>query len=979
MRLLFILILSFSVSQQLNAQFLLVDTIGSSSIRIFDVGDVDGDGYLDIVNSMYTPVAGGINQYLGWYRNTGNDSFDSMTPVDSILGVNSQNGIEQTLLRDMDSDGDLDIVALCDTMIRIYDNDGGGQFSYLGPITPFIPLGLGSSVKRIEVKDINDDNLPDIIGLGSSWGFPIAIVGLINQGGNVYSYQTLIPIGFTNVADFHVVDIDADGEIDILLKLFDSQLRNYRNQGGVFSLVDTIFSSPNSGSYQIIVDDIDLDGDVDILDFKGNSFNHFIHINNNGSFTSIPWSYAMINEPDWVSSVDLDQDNDKDLLYYVDAGYLFWLENEGGGVYSNTPNLIGGSYNPSSFSYCGAWDLDNDSDLDVVNSSVFAWYENYLFGNTGASGKVFADLNQNGVFDSIDVGLNQVGVNSSPLSDFSFSYQNGSYFLNLSDTIGSYSIFCDSLNGWSLTSDSLSFLVSIDSNYSQLTNLDFGFYPDTLFHDLEVDLTGGFPRCNDLVNYWVNIENTGTIVESGIVSVVLDDSLSYVSSSVTPDSIVGQQIFWYFDSLFFFDNEFLSFSVQFPDFNSLGNQVENHLFVDLFDSTTQQFGIVFSDTLEQTVVCAYDPNDKSVTPTGRDSLGYIPSDTETLEYLIRFQNTGNDTAQLVILRDYLDPNLVWSSLDPISSSHSAQVFVEQDGLLTVRFEDIMLPDSATSEIESQGFFKFKISPIEGLAPLTEITNNASIYFDYNPPIITNKVINTIACDDISIPEVILIDSILNTNYSNTSYSFQWFLNGSALLSANDEAYQPVQNGNYSVRIQDSLGCTYESTDFYFGCIGIIPPQVNSFYDSLFIDLLGSSGYQWFLNDTVISGANDFYYVPNANGVYNAVLVDSNGCVVQSDYFLFNSASLSELNYRNEFVRVYPNPFVKVAYIQFISPPKERFDLVVIDNLGREVKTFLGISKSLMEIQKSDIGVGVFHIFLREESGVLNPLGKLVSQ
>ena len=153
----------------------------------------------------------------------------------------------------------------------------------------------------------------------------------------------------------------------------------------------------------------------------------------------------------------------------------------------------------------------------------------------------------------------------------------------------------------------------------------------------------------------------------------------------------------------------------------------------------------FSNGLSQTLSCAYDPNDKIVTPQGLGIHGYI-SNNQELEYLIRFQNTGNDTAITVMVRDQLDPNLDWSTIQPIASSHPMQVWVEQDGEAVFKFENIMLPDSNVNELASHGFIKFRINMEPSLSPETQIFNEGHIYFDYNPAVITNKVLNTNSCN-----------------------------------------------------------------------------------------------------------------------------------------------------------------------------------------------------------------------------------------
>ncbi|HRD82555.1 MAG TPA: hypothetical protein PLL53_17470 [Saprospiraceae bacterium] len=138
----------------------------------------------------------------------------------------------------------------------------------------------------------------------------------------------------------------------------------------------------------------------------------------------------------------------------------------------------------------------------------------------------------------------------------------------------------------------------------------------------------------------------------------------------------------------------------------------------------------------------YDPNDKSAWPEGVGEEHIIAPETRIL-YHIRFQNTGNDTAFLVVLRDTLSPQLDVRTLQPGASSHPYRLIVSDEGELQFRFENISLPDSSANFEESQGFVQFSIVPRQN-APLgTQIFNSAGIYFDFNPPIITNTVHHTL--------------------------------------------------------------------------------------------------------------------------------------------------------------------------------------------------------------------------------------------
>jgi uncharacterized repeat protein (TIGR01451 family) len=120
------------------------------------------------------------------------------------------------------------------------------------------------------------------------------------------------------------------------------------------------------------------------------------------------------------------------------------------------------------------------------------------------------------------------------------------------------------------------------------------------------------------------------------------------------------------------------------------------------------------------------------------------SSADELEYRINFQNTGNDTAFRVVLRDTLDLNVFdISSLVPGVASHPFTFRMTGKGVLEWVFDNILLPDSTTNEKASHGFVKFKISQVAGLSNGTIISNKAGIYFDFNAPVITDPAIVTV--------------------------------------------------------------------------------------------------------------------------------------------------------------------------------------------------------------------------------------------
>ncbi len=133
---------------------------------------------------------------------------------------------------------------------------------------------------------------------------------------------------------------------------------------------------------------------------------------------------------------------------------------------------------------------------------------------------------------------------------------------------------------------------------------------------------------------------------------------------------------------------------------------------------------------------SFDPNDKQGFPVGYGEQHYIRPGTE-LEYMIRFQNTGTDTAFTVRIADTLSLWLDPATIRPGIGSHPYEFNLTGHGIAEFLFENILLPDSNVNQAGSNGFVKFSIYP-RADAPLeTLIENDAAIYFDFNEPVITN--------------------------------------------------------------------------------------------------------------------------------------------------------------------------------------------------------------------------------------------------
>lgn len=142
------------------------------------------------------------------------------------------------------------------------------------------------------------------------------------------------------------------------------------------------------------------------------------------------------------------------------------------------------------------------------------------------------------------------------------------------------------------------------------------------------------------------------------------------------------------------------------------------------------------------VVGSFDPNDKVGFPQGITPAHFIEQGQE-IEYRIRFQNTGNDTAFLVRILDTLPVTLDPATIRPMGASHPFTWDVTNNGWLTFTFANILLPDSTTNEPGSHGYVSFRVGQRPNLADWTLLENSASIYFDFNEPILTNTWYHTI--------------------------------------------------------------------------------------------------------------------------------------------------------------------------------------------------------------------------------------------
>ncbi len=353
---------------------------------------------------------------------------------------------------------------------------------------------------------------------------------------------------------------------------------------------------------------------------------------------------------------------------------------------------------------------------------------------------IFFDLNENGILEAGEPFYRNASVliEAGNFTSYGNSNTGGVAYRDYGDYTVSYNSL--STPDWELTTLG-SYNVSLSEN-NPADTVYFGIKPINIFSDTEASIVAGNLRCNDSNIFNIYGENTGTTIVDGTLWLEVDPNLTSVEFIDIPDTIVAPNAYgWHFNDLFIGERILKQIKLGIPgppDF-PIGDPLEFQSYM-IYTDSDGGMGTSGAFKYYDIVDCAYDPNDKLVNPIYPFNYALV---AEPLTYTIRFQNTGNAEAYDVVIRDTLDPNLNPATFRVLASSHDEVLSTElkDDQYLSFNFTDICLPDSTTNFEGSQGFVMYSIQAYDDIAEGTEITNTAGIYFDFNPPIITNTTEN----------------------------------------------------------------------------------------------------------------------------------------------------------------------------------------------------------------------------------------------
>ncbi len=261
-----------------------------------DVGDANGDGFIDV---LATDDNGNESKVVLFLNNFNGTNWNKVV-IDSAIQV----AAFKSFFADLDNDGDLDIITNTDLEITIYLNLGMNNFSNR------IVVANTNEFYNITVNDFNNDNFKDF-AVHSGHGLQIYF-------NNTNSTFTLIDTIDPDLHGFIISeDVDNDNDFDIISGSNTNSFYNtFKNDGtGNFTFFEsTQFNCPDIQKVPFMNADLNSDSFKDALyvfDFninwrQNNGFGNFI------SPILIDSTYQYLN----IFAEDIDNDLDKDIIWY---------------------------------------------------------------------------------------------------------------------------------------------------------------------------------------------------------------------------------------------------------------------------------------------------------------------------------------------------------------------------------------------------------------------------------------------------------------------------------------------------------------------------------------------------------------------------------------------------------------------------------------------------------------------------------------
>ncbi|WP_052461196.1 T9SS type A sorting domain-containing protein [Psychroserpens mesophilus] len=715
----------------------------SNLIISISTADINNDGDLDILATSL----GGANDIM-WYENTGDQN--NLFQVNALGDSNSF--ASSVYPSDLDNDGDFDVFVPASTFINTFKNtDGIGNFGDAQNISAEAHYGLTS--------DLDGDGDMDFITVSKTLNRVSWYKNSDGQG--TFGTEQII----TNDIDIssstslitryiHVADIDGDNDMDILsASPLDDKVAWYENIDGLGNFsAEKIITTSADRPITVIAKDMDGDGDLDVV--SGSTSDDKIAWYENTDGQGVFSSEQIITTSIWqlrgyVEVVDIDNDGDND-IFTILSNNLVWFENlNGDGIFSS-PKFVNNDYPFFGANYLHMADINSDGKIDAL---VGIGTQILLFLNLGIVNKIDGTVTYD--LDENDCDLNDFFVPNILIS----STNNEESYSTFSLADGSYELFPNEGNLTTQIQDLPNYYssnpISSTSNFSGFGNtdtVDFCIQPNGVHNDLNIVV---YPSINDPrpgfdTTYKLVYNNIGTMQLSGSVSFEFDDTkLQFLNASETVSTQTSNTLTFDYTDLNPFETRTidLEFNVFAPPITEIGDELISTATISPMSGDETEEDNVFE--LQQTVIGSYDPNDITCLE-GEQIL--IDDVDKYLHYLIRFQNTGTASAINVRVENSLDEKLDWTTMQLESLSHTGRVEILNGSEVNFIFNNINLPDSTNDESNSHGYIAYKIKPKDNVVLGDIFYNTAEIYFDFNPPIVTNTYETEIVEEQLSLSE-----------------------------------------------------------------------------------------------------------------------------------------------------------------------------------------------------------------------------------
>lgn len=331
-------------------------------------GDFDGDGDPDmVVTEIFSKV------YI--YQNNGNGTFQS-TPS-YTWDPNSDRNWRGVVVFDYDNDGDLDIYAVVmNSTDLLFINQGNFQFLEVG-----VPNSAGAT-DQVEAFDMDNDGRIDIVH-SHNQGF-----SMLRNTFNGSSYATPDLFGtpisspVLGQGDIALEDIDGDGDGDVIFAgLTAGQSGVYLYGAGAFSAGQNF--GPSTIGHDVVFGYLDFDSNIDAV-LVGSAGRHFLYGNGDGTFTNLKTSSTATNA---VAIADLNSDSVSDLIFQELATFKTYF-GQGDGTYVFGAAVTNSAGNRQ-FDLADA-DLDTDLDIAVRGGGTNDGGRSCVYFNSGTDPAITA-------------------------------------------------------------------------------------------------------------------------------------------------------------------------------------------------------------------------------------------------------------------------------------------------------------------------------------------------------------------------------------------------------------------------------------------------------------------------------------------------------------------------------------------------------------------------------------------------------------